>query len=291
MRIRFWIPGLLALSGLAALVAVQQRIDRQHVSFEKQESLLYLSSGKYVKRLTFGYDGLLAGLYWTRAVQHYGSERQGLKRYNLLGNLLDITTTLDPDLLLAYRYGAVFLAAKYPDGPDRPDLAIQLLQKGIQAHPGYWAFWFDLGFVYYRNLKDYQKASEAFSQGQRVPGAPSWLQVLATRIGLEGGDRKTALFLWQQLYESTDDPSIRATAVHYLQGLRVDDEVEVLEMLVNKFQETAGRAPLGWQDLIQAGLLRGIPPDPAGHPYVLEGGRVLLNHDSSIRTSEKARAE
>ncbi len=104
MRIRFWIPGLLALTGLVALVAVQQRIDRQHVSFEKQESLLYLSSGKYVKRLTFGYDGLLAGLYWTRAVQHYGSERQGLKRYNLLGNLLDITTTLDPDLLLAYRW-------------------------------------------------------------------------------------------------------------------------------------------------------------------------------------------
>ena len=223
MRIRFWIPGLLALIGVAALVAVQQRIDRQHASFGKQESLLYLSSGKYVKRLTFGYDGLLAGLYWTRAVQHYGSERQGLKRYNLLGNLLDITTTLDPDLLLAYRYGATFLAAKYPDGPDRPDLAIQLLQKGIQAHPGYWAFWFDLGFVYYRNLKDYQKASEAFAQGQQVPGAPSWLQVLATKIELEGGDRKTAFFLWQQLYESTEDPSIRAIAVHYLQGLRVDE--------------------------------------------------------------------
>jgi hypothetical protein len=65
--------------------------------------------------------------------------------------------------------------------------------------------------------------------------------------------------------------------------LRADAEIEALEKLMAQYREQAGKDPVAWQDLIQAGLLRGIPADPGGHPYVLvQGGRVLIHRDSTI---------
>ena len=37
------------------------------------EDVLYISSPKVLKRASLGYDGLLADIYWTRAVQYFGS--------------------------------------------------------------------------------------------------------------------------------------------------------------------------------------------------------------------------
>src|SRR5882672_10666410 len=73
------------------------------------EEVLYLPSGKMVKRLSLGYSSLLADIYWTRAVQYFGGRfGQKSKRFDLLYPLLDITTDLDPQLLEAYQGGSVF---------------------------------------------------------------------------------------------------------------------------------------------------------------------------------------
>ena len=119
---RRWLPPALLLALLAGvlLVRVQQRLDATLGDYRAEEQLLYLSSGEWVKRLSLGYDGLMACIYWTRAVQHFGRQRLGEKEYKLLYPLLDITTTLDPQLILAYRFGAIFLTEKPPGGPGRP---------------------------------------------------------------------------------------------------------------------------------------------------------------------------
>ena len=279
------------VAAIAALVTVQKRVDASRDAMPLQEEMLYLSSGRWVKRLSLGYDGLLACLYWTRAVQHYGSEKLGLQRYNLLYDLLDITTTLDPELALAYRFGATFLASTPPSGPDRADLAIRLLEKGL-AHDERWEYWFDLGFVYYLRLEDYERSADAFDHGAKFPRAPLSLKVMATRVRASGGDRQTAALLWEQLYNSTDDPSVRSAALAHLMGLRAEADVEALEELVLRFTEQTGRAPAAWEDLVAAGYLQGIPADPGGAPYVLgPDGVVLLGSQSKITTLELGRAE
>src|SRR5271169_3206167 len=61
------------------------------------EEVLYVSSPKGLKRLSLGYDGLLADVYWTRAVQYFGDKlTRGSDHFDLLAPLLEITTTLDP---------------------------------------------------------------------------------------------------------------------------------------------------------------------------------------------------
>ena len=68
-------------------------------------------------------DAIVADIYWIRAVQYFGRTRLDArpgKSYDLLYPLLDITTTLDPQFNLAYRFGAVFLAEAYPGGAGQP---------------------------------------------------------------------------------------------------------------------------------------------------------------------------
>ena len=78
-------------------------------------------SGEQVKRLVPGFRSLAADIYWLRTVQYFGAERlfSPGKRFELLEPLTEITTTLDPRLEVAYRYGAIFLGERVPLGSAR----------------------------------------------------------------------------------------------------------------------------------------------------------------------------
>src|SRR5919109_2824804 len=62
------------------------------------EEVLYVSSPDSIRRMSLGYRGLAADIYWTRAVQYFG-RKQIIKvpqRFDLLDPLLRLTTALDP---------------------------------------------------------------------------------------------------------------------------------------------------------------------------------------------------
>ena len=123
------------------------------------EEVLYLPSGKILKRLSLGYSSLLADIYWTRAVQYFGSQHiEKATHYELLYPLLDITTDLDPHIIVVYEYGSVFLSQPPPNGAGQPDRAVALVEKGIRENPEYWRLYFTLGFIHYMDRKDYQAA-------------------------------------------------------------------------------------------------------------------------------------
>lgn len=271
---------------LGALYPLQRRIDAQTRSVAQEKEELLLSSGPVLKKLSLGYETLLADIYWTRAVQYYGGKLHAQDpRMELLEPLLDLTTTLDPQLLVAYRFGAIFLAEPPPIGPARPQLAVKLVRRGIAANPEQWSLWADLGFIYYWYMKDYAHASEAYLEGGKIAKAPVWMKGMAAKIAEEGGSRITSRFLWAQIYESTQDSSIRKNALAHLQSLKAEDDAEQLEKLVAEFQRRFDRSPASLRELISAGLLPAVPVDPAGHPYVLDpSGKVHLSPASPIRS-------
>ena len=100
--------------GLLCLYPLQQSIDKQtRLGSRPTRGTHFLPSEAKLSRLSGGYSGLLAAIYWTRAVQYYGRHRLAhAKEFALLGTLLDITTNLDPHLLIAYRFGSLFLGGK-----------------------------------------------------------------------------------------------------------------------------------------------------------------------------------
>jgi tetratricopeptide (TPR) repeat protein len=234
------------------------------------EDVLYISSPKMVKRASLGFEGLMACIYWTRTVQYFGHRHFLRSRsYNELAPLLEITTALDPRMIPAYQFGASFLAPAPPNGAGEPVRAIELLKYGIQHNPDNWHLYYDMGFVYYTELKDYKRAAQVFEQGSRVPDAHPFLKLLAAQMAEHASDYETARMLWTATYESSKESNIRQNAIEHLRSIRVDEEVTRLQEAVTRFEQRNGRIPATLWELAAAEHLRGIPVDPDGNPYVL----------------------
>jgi tetratricopeptide (TPR) repeat protein len=244
------------------------------------DDALYVNSPKLLKRASLGFDGLMACIYWTRAVQYFGERHfNHAASYNELAPLLEITTALDPHLLPAYQFGASFLAPNPPNGAGQPDRAIQLMRFGIAHNPDNWRLYYNLGFVYYTELKDYEKASQVFEEGSEVPGANSLMKVLAAKMAFHAGDLATARLLWSSTYESTQDSYVRANAIEHLRAIKVDEDVTNLQAAVTRFGERTGQLPTSMAELAAAEHFRGIPTDPDGHPYRLTSdGRIEVQN-------------
>ena len=279
-----WVLLLVLPLGFAAIWRLQHGIDAQRAALSQERDDVLLRSGRLVKIMSLEYAPLLADIYWTRVVQYYGNKHvRGQANRELLWPLLDSTTTLDPNLLISYRFGAMFLSQAAPAGAGRPDLAVQLIQRGIQANPEYWRLYEDLGFVYYFDLKDYPKAAEAFLEGSKKPNAQLWMKVMAAKVAAEGDSFATSMFLWKDIYDSTPDPSVKKNALLHLQLLKVRGDCKELDALADEYAKRYGKRPTRISQMVQAGLLRGIPGDPLGFAYILgENGKAELNLDSPL---------
>ena len=271
------IAAIVLAASLAGAALTVRHLDQLRAGATLEETL-YVPSPKILQRLNLGYSGLLADIYWTRAVQYFGSEHHAHAReYKLLEPLLDITTTLDPHLTVAYEFGATFLAQKPPEGAGDPDAAVRLVERGVRENPSAWRLYYSLGFIHYFERHDYPSAADAFERGSRVPGAYHWMKVMAAEMSQHAGNLQTARFLWSSLYETTDNDEIRANAAKHLRALQVDEEVSVLEKLVADFHQRTGRWPANWAEMVAGGYLRGVPVDSTRRPYRLTpSGRVLV---------------
>jgi hypothetical protein len=286
-----WLALVCAPLLFAALFVLQKRIDaRTRTEAQAQEELL-LRSPSAIDKMSLGYDSLLADIYWTRAVQYYGDRvATPHATFGLLWPLLDITTTLDPKLLPAYHFGAIFLSEPGIGGAGRPDLAVKLVQRGIAANPDRWGLYGDLGFLYYWYFRDYHDASAAYLGGSKTPQGPSWMKIMAARMDQKGGSIETSRMIWSQIYEANNDPKIRKLALSTLRGLKAQQDEVTLDQLAAKYRLRFGHAPASMAELRDAGYLGGIPLDPAGYPYVLgPDGKASLDAHSPVQIPEVPR--
>jgi tetratricopeptide (TPR) repeat protein len=275
----------------AGTVLCRSQVEKLRGKEVTLEEVLYMPSGKSVKRLSLGYSSLLADIYWTRAVQYFGEKsNQRSMRYDLLYPLLDITTDLDPHLIVSYEFGSLFLSQPPPEGAGQPEKAVALVEKGIRENPSYWRLYFTLGFIHYLDRRDYKAASEAFFKGSEVPGALPWMKVMAARMAEHGEDRSTALYLWKAVYDTSIDPQVKDTAMQHLASLRAEQDIEQLEQRVKLYRERTGVLPSRWLDMIRAGLLPGLPQDPDGTEYkLLPDGTVDVQDPAKYRFLDRNR--
>ena len=68
--------------------------------------------------------------------------------------------------------------------------------------------------------------------------------------------------------------------------LQLDAEaiIEQLQPVVNRYYDLKGSFPSGWPEVVGAGLVPGIPLDPAGKPFALDpvSGAVDVSRDSPL---------
>ena len=277
---------------VAPLIPLSQvRVDQGLGEFRAQEEILYVWSGSHLKRLAAGFEDVMADVYWLRTIQYFGGRRAHAreKRFDLLEPLTDITTTLDPRLEIAYRYGAIFLSESFPVGAGRPEAGMALLRRGapevvegwrLRQLEGYYAFLF---------LKDARRASDILLEASKMPGAASWLESLAAELLLKGGEREMSRRLWRRMYEQSEDGAMRENAHVHLQVLDALDARDAVAGLVLEFGRRTARWPRSLAELVSLGPGRVRLVDPSGVPfdYDPETGVVNVSRRSNLwRPSE-----
>jgi hypothetical protein len=281
---------LLPVLALVLLVPVipwsQGQVDRRIGTFRTQEEVLYLWSGEHVKRLFPGFETLAADVYWLRTVQYFGGERlfSREKRFELLRPLIDITTTLDPRLEIAYRYGAIFLSEEPPGGAGRPREGIALLESGVRNNPQSWRLRQDYGFFHALYLGETERAAAILNEAAALPGAAFWLRTLAADLLLKGGSRADARRMWQQMYEQGEEGIIKENARLRLAILDSLDVADRLSALAAEFRSRTGRFPARLEELRAAGLWHGPLADAEGvaFGYDESSGRVSIARESPL---------
>lgn len=263
--------------GIAAALARWMEVRQPPPDMLSEVERLYVTPAS-ARRMSLGFNGLVADWYWMRSLQYVGRKLLAYRgplqlddlspaRLELLAPLLDTATTVDPQFLAPYQFGAVVLPAVDEEA------ALHLIKKGIEANPEQWRLYTDLGFIHWQQGR-YAEAAPAYRAGSQIAGAPGWVALLAGLMSAQGGSRETAREIYRRLYESTD-PQMQELALKRMLQLESWDQRDVLRRVLRDHQaNNGGRCPAAWRD-VMASLRRvraplgptGAPLDPTDAPY------------------------
>ena len=278
------VPALLIVLGLAGAVALQGVREQRYPRIASPVDEVYFGS-EAVGRMALSFRSVLADVYWIRAIQYFAATRlqhRPIAGDDLLYPLLDVTTTLDPAFNIAYRFGATFLAEKRAAGLGRPDLAVKLLDKGFAQNPSKWQYLYDKAFIYYWHENDYRTAAHWFAEAAKVPESADWLPGLAAYMLVQGGDRQSSRFMFQQLRDSAEHEYMRKNAQHRLDQLDLLDLIDRLNAVLARYERDTGTRAMSWEPLVARGYVRRLPVDQDGMPLVIDpaSGRATVDRKS-----------
>jgi hypothetical protein len=272
----------------ALLIWPTQRFIEAHGSDDGEDpDILLFNSPGLLKKMSLGYSDLMADFYWMRTIQYIGNfdraERRRV-RYRNLYTLLDITTTLNPHHIDAYRTGCFFLASEFPLGADQPEEALKLLDKGMRYNPAEWRILYDKGFVYYWHINDFKAAGKTWMQASEIPGSPEWLTALAAASMTRGGEFELAIALWQDRYLQATRESEREPARNRLISFMVAQDIWGWQTLAERYREKNGAYPKSLDALVAEHGMRYSLIDPLGTPYRYDPqtGTVTLSDETEV---------
>ncbi len=271
---------LVCMAGLILLAAVgwlQGQLDRRHdQAVEQIENLAQLLKGEYLKPALLGYHHLGADVLWLRMLQVLGKKRNSADEYEWIYHALDVITTLDPQYDYAYYVGGVVLT----NLANRADLSNRLLEKGMNENPTVWNIPFLLGYNYYFILGDAAKAADYLAAAARLPGGPSYLPGLATRMYAEASNPEVALQFLEALWRQTQDQEMRKVLETRVKEVIIERDIQALEAAAQQYQRKQGHFPRTLQALVKHGDLAHIPQEPFGGVYELDSQTGKISSSS-----------
>jgi hypothetical protein len=260
---RFLVP-LVAALGFASLIFIQRTIDSKSIGSGVE--YLFIPEVRVLKHFTFGFDHILADIYWLRSVQYAAEKKYTSNGLTWMERSLDLITTLDGKFETAYLFGGIILAS------DREFVgkSIQLLKKGMENIPGEWRFPFNIGFDYFFHLQESENAARYIMMASRMKGAPTYLPLLATRLLAEANKPETALDFLEKMYHQTEDEILKARIAERIRSVAVERDIMILNRAANVYEEEFGSYPERIEDLVKGKIISAIPVEPFGGVYYID---------------------
>ena len=275
---------LAAAASLGMFLGAQIRIDSLFADRGAGYRLLYLPSGKYLKIASLGFSQLWADVIYLWSIQFYSEPMNGEGRDYLQHIFGDVLAGLDPHFLDPYLTGALTMASEAGD----VQMALKLLEKGMDNNPASWILPADAGFYAYLNLHDLDLARAYFRRAMEIPGAPPVLSRLHAGMLGKLGDDNQAHRAWLEIYQQAQDDYTRQIAYRHVHDLKIDLDLSVIRRQVAGYQADRRGFPASLNALVRTGRLAALPVDPGGLAYRYDPptGRVWCDTPYELRRQE-----
>ncbi len=182
----------------------------------RQSAEEYLPSSLALKMLSLGFDQFLADFYWLQFVQYLGdSEQRAKDNYADAERYVDLIASLDPKFINAYYFAAFIIGSEQHS----PNLAAQIIDRGIEANQDSWYLPFIAGINQYLYAHDEVKAAKYYRMAAKFPEAPKWLGRQAEILEAKIPSTIKEINVWDSIYNSSTDSVIKERARKKLASL------------------------------------------------------------------------
>ena len=224
--------------------------------------LFYFPKTSFIKNIAFGYNNLLADIFWIRSVQYIGQHLITDNAFPYLYHILDITTSLDPRFIDAYNFGSFFLATWANDKKE----GIELAQKGIKNNPENWKPAFELGFIYFMK-QDYENAYKYFSLANTLPDMPEMYKTFAPYAMGKFALPDQGIEIWAAIAKMSDNKFIIDAARNNIAVLTQKKRVDILNQAVQTYKKRFHKFPSDLYELVEKGIIAKLPEPVGGMSY------------------------
>lgn len=235
-------------------------------------SLHYLPSADTARAASLGHTTLVADYYWMRAVQYFGSGWNHRLLYRDLYPLIELISDLDPLFSYAVLFGAIAL----PQNLGRETWvniaeSTRLLERGVRLFPNDHRFPLFAAYNHTQYHKNYRRAAEYLVACTKLPGCPSYVPFLATRVMATGGEAAAALAFAEDMAQAhAEDETFRRMIHERIKELHVERDLSALEQAIAEYRERHGALPASVNSLVTAGFIRQLPTEPFGGKYLYD---------------------
>jgi hypothetical protein len=249
----------IACAALASSLALRlaRRIEQRPYDVD------HVPSGSAVRIASLGQRLAVSDLYWLSTVQYVGEPKAPERGWDKLYPLVDLVTDLDPRHGYAYQTAGIVLSAA-----GRIEESDRILEKGIDRGPPWWSFPYYVAFNHWFYLGDYATGARFAALAATRPGASDNVRRLAVALSSKSGRPEDALALLTELRGTVQDEKTAASLDEQIKLALVERDAQALEAAAARYERERGWPIGGLEELVLAGLVREIPPDPFGGRYV-----------------------
>jgi hypothetical protein len=186
-----------------------------------------------------------------------GAENRVESHGELIADLIDVITTIDPWVDHPYRFAAVWLTS------DREmiERGNALLERGVSYHPLEWRNLYHLGFNHFFYLEQPLIAADYLESAIGLDGAPSYLAALVARLRSSKGGLQVATTFLKKMEASTSDEFAKAQYLKALDEIAIEQRARFLDSAREEYWRRHGRDIEKVSDLLDgpSPILTGLP--------------------------------
>ncbi len=264
---------LFIVAASTVMVFLQENLDYKAKQREQYyDQVIYLPNPEYADIVALGYQNVLADYLHLWSIQFF-SDKTDVGRFNVIYNVFDFITELDPRYIEAYRIGSIMMVKDvytFQKNEKGRDWALKLLDKGIENNPDDWILPFEAAISAHFDFKDPKLAEKYYRKALSSDKLPEvYRKRIRTAIGstMESFNKQDALSYWYDLWQNAEDEVVKNIAYAHFYDLKIDMDLDFFDRAISSYKKKYGVRPGKLQELIRKKIVPAMPYDPNGLPY------------------------